>query len=705
MFTRKYQVGERVKKIILCASTVAFVLLSFYVIVRATPALAQSQGASTSEVNTGVTILQPTLGLGAGDIRLIIANIIRVALTLVGTILLVIILYAGFLWMTAGGNEEKIATAKKILTNAVIGLAIILSAYMIVTFILRLLGVGVGGSSVVSAPNTQNFSGSGALGGIIKDHYPYRDQIDVPRNTKIIITFKKPILLDSFVDNVNGNDKLGDCTNVGAGMNWKTDCDALKNIDDKHINIVNAETGKSISGANIIADYQPVPGSTSTKVFTIVIRPFDYLGSGDSNVPYFVHLGNAIRLDDSANNNPPAFNKGAVGNDYYQWRFTCSTELDTTPPRVEDVFPGPNRVEVKNSVIQIDFSEAMDPTGLQGLFQANSNAYVIGTNNIALKQSANTTKPSGTFQITNGYKTLEFTPDFPCATNACGGQIYCLPVCDVQNDTCTTRKRGLKDVKQDLYEMLVKAGVPFTTSSFEAIPFSGAMDAAGNGLDSPPLRQIDNATSTLPIFPNWKQPDNFSWVFTIIDDIDLTPPYLNQIFPGLDAEYVTAREPWQMLFSKRLRIEPLYSIGVTEHPTPSERGDNIPLCKVPRVSFETNSQTLATMQHCPFLDGIRQYYFPIISSAIEDAHFNCFYPGLGPGGRPAKSGNHWTAQGSSHLHQSLVCDAANSAECCNVTSTPDSSRALCCNGLVNPELMNISSTSTCLDTLINDSPR
>ncbi|MFH1947081.1 MAG: hypothetical protein ABIJ23_02925 [Candidatus Magasanikbacteria bacterium] len=74
-------------------------------------------------------------GLGNQDIRFTTATIIRAALGLLGTVSLVIILYAGFKWMTAGGNEESVKDAQKILTAAVIGLVIILSAYSITRFI------------------------------------------------------------------------------------------------------------------------------------------------------------------------------------------------------------------------------------------------------------------------------------------------------------------------------------------------------------------------------------------------------------------------------------------------------------------------------------------------------------------------------------------------------------------------------------------
>lgn len=75
-------------------------------------------------------------GLPSGDVRILAARVITVILGLLGIIAVSLIIYAGFKWMTAGGNEEGVETAKKTLTAAVIGLAIILSAYAITNFVI-----------------------------------------------------------------------------------------------------------------------------------------------------------------------------------------------------------------------------------------------------------------------------------------------------------------------------------------------------------------------------------------------------------------------------------------------------------------------------------------------------------------------------------------------------------------------------------------
>ena len=51
----------------------------------------------------------------------------------------VIVLIGGFRWMTAGGNDEKVAEARKWIFSGIIGLAIVLSAWAIARFVLKQL--------------------------------------------------------------------------------------------------------------------------------------------------------------------------------------------------------------------------------------------------------------------------------------------------------------------------------------------------------------------------------------------------------------------------------------------------------------------------------------------------------------------------------------------------------------------------------------
>lgn len=69
------------------------------------------------------------------DLADTIGTLISIALGLLGVVFLVLMLYAGFLWMTAGGNDEKVGKAKKLITQTVIGLVLTVAAYAISGFV------------------------------------------------------------------------------------------------------------------------------------------------------------------------------------------------------------------------------------------------------------------------------------------------------------------------------------------------------------------------------------------------------------------------------------------------------------------------------------------------------------------------------------------------------------------------------------------
>lgn len=76
-------------------------------------------------------------GLGQADIKVTIGNLIKVILGFLGIVAVLIIMYGGLIWMTAGGSEEKVKKAQQIIVAGAIGCAIILSAYAITYFVIN----------------------------------------------------------------------------------------------------------------------------------------------------------------------------------------------------------------------------------------------------------------------------------------------------------------------------------------------------------------------------------------------------------------------------------------------------------------------------------------------------------------------------------------------------------------------------------------
>lgn len=117
---------------------ISFLIVSGLVIFRF--ALAQDFG--TNEVSQGLNG-----ALAQDDPRTIVGRIINIVLGFLGIISLGLIIYAGFLWMTSNGDEEKVSKARKTLINAAIGLAIILASWGIATFVLNQLSGATQGTS------------------------------------------------------------------------------------------------------------------------------------------------------------------------------------------------------------------------------------------------------------------------------------------------------------------------------------------------------------------------------------------------------------------------------------------------------------------------------------------------------------------------------------------------------------------------------
>jgi hypothetical protein len=64
-----------------------------------------------------------------------VGKAIALFLTLLGALFLILMIYAGFRWMMAQGNEQEVISAKKIIKNASIGLIIVIAAFAITAYI------------------------------------------------------------------------------------------------------------------------------------------------------------------------------------------------------------------------------------------------------------------------------------------------------------------------------------------------------------------------------------------------------------------------------------------------------------------------------------------------------------------------------------------------------------------------------------------
>lgn len=416
------------------------------------PAFAQLEGA-TQNVET----VANSAGVASTDLVTLIGRIINVALGFVGIVLLVVIIYAGYLWMTSGGDAEKVTKAKAWIRNAVIGLLIIVSSFAIVNFILAQLtgdgglfgngGPGAGGGAGIGFP-----SAAGSLGGgVIESHIPSRDATNVPRNTAIVITFKEPVRIASFIEGYDDNGTPADLSDDATSS-------TTISLNDSVVRIF--PTG--LEDQALTSAQARVRFTDDRRTF--VIRPVEYLGSPTQNTAYTVDLAggrSGVLLEDGSAAFAGAFSSG------YEWQFEVSTVIDTTPPRVFSVIPMAGGLYAPNIVVQVNFTEAIDPTSASGRWNgAGFTNMEVSATPIA-GAGTPVTRPAGTFTISNQYRTVEFVTDAACGTNSCGRSVFCLPV-----DSTVT--------------VTTKAATLSTTPPQAAVTgsgYDGIVDMVGNSLD------------------------------------------------------------------------------------------------------------------------------------------------------------------------------------------------------------------------------
>jgi hypothetical protein len=268
----------------------------------------------------GAGQVDETIVLEASDPRSIASRIINISLGFLSIIAVSLIILAGFLWMTSGGNEEKVTKAKNILKNALIGLIIVLSAWGIVSFILRSLDPSDPAGHVPPSTTTFFQQGSGAMGNCsLESVYPSPGQEEVPRNTNIMITFKEEVDIDTLNENT--------------------------------VVICEEDNFDIISHTCSVEHIDFSVNTNDDKIF--VLNPSQYLGNEDGFTDYVVYLTNGIEKIDGTES---IFE--ACSPQYYTWGFEVSNELDLDPPQVESVFPTPDNEQ--------DYIETTESSNAEG---------------------------------------------------------------------------------------------------------------------------------------------------------------------------------------------------------------------------------------------------------------------------------------------------------------------------------------------------
>lgn len=99
---------------------------------------------ATPNLTDNLTSVNSSAELGSEELTTTIGKLISALLSVLGVIFLLLIIWAGFTWMTAQGDPKKVDKARDILITSVVGLIILLSAYAISTFVIEQLATATG---------------------------------------------------------------------------------------------------------------------------------------------------------------------------------------------------------------------------------------------------------------------------------------------------------------------------------------------------------------------------------------------------------------------------------------------------------------------------------------------------------------------------------------------------------------------------------
>src|SRR6056297_2592936 len=298
------------------------ILIIGLALVIVSPAFGQIQ------INNGLNEAGNTIGYNAEtSLTEAISRIIRVVLGVVGLIALIIVIVAGFKWMTAGGNVEQIESAKNLLKNGLIGLLIIILAYVIVSFIISRLS-GVTGEEGGPGP------GPGP-GPFPEDVFSVKE-IETTHGGK---DYHKDVYL---------------CSAVQPIFNRVLDSSSIEDLEGDQLRI-ESETGI-------------IEGGWSTRGNVTIFKHPELF---EKNKNYSTYLPKSI-LDINSNTLKQCLASGdcAETANNFIWNFETGEKLDEISPKIVSTYPisdqaaetYPDRNVSTQPNLKVEFSEGIDVT-------------------------------------------------------------------------------------------------------------------------------------------------------------------------------------------------------------------------------------------------------------------------------------------------------------------------------------------------------
>ncbi len=530
-------------------------------------------------------VTQSDIGLGGGNLTLMIARIIRAFFGVLGIIAVGLIVWAGAEWMTAGGSEEKVLNAKKRMINAAIGLAVILLSFAIAHFVIKSLvgattGIDGEGGSGIAAGIPPGFQGGGELGHTIEYVLPTPGSVDVPRDTSIAVQFKKFIVPDTLLKNIKDQN---------AAI-----LEGELNTSNVKVYVKSLGLNSALTSADVTATVQYTTDNTSDtplKKSLLVISPVNLLGSPNENSAYTVQLGNGIQQDD------PATGKSSLFKDKngYSWTFTVGTKVDLEPPKIISVYPSPDtKNNYTNSIITVNFNKPMLPSSI-----------LDTTTSGLMVRTKNGEKIAGSWDIVNLASSAQFTPDKPCGKSACGDPFFCLPSnMTVQMDA----KAAVIDSKK---------GAP------KGVLGTGLLSLTFNSLDGNNDGKAEGG-----------EKDAASWSFEVGNTLDTQGPVITDHTPGIAQSFVVPESSLSFVFNEPLLMSSIGAIALDQPTNLSQwyypKAEDVDGNGAKVEGAEKVSATKVYLYHAPFLasNATTVYqYKPLADERVRDRQNNCFVPG------------------------------------------------------------------------------
>lgn len=314
----------------------------------------------------------------------------------------------------------------------------------------------------------------------------------------------------------------------------------------------------------------------------------------------------------------------------------------------------------RNIVIQISFTEPMNPFALSGSAQELAefirvkclDGEACDVREAGFFKCGDSVCVDGEFQISNQATVVEFVSNTQCGVNACNEPIYCLPaesrlavelrpaqLADCGSDNCVSK--GIYNVCGDKKHCQDRLGRPYPgTNVSKTVSLNGLTDAAFNSLDGDRDGSADGPSEIYNENSGLGAGDIFSWSFFIGKKMTIRPPMINSIFPSSSTTMAMSEKSIfvnfdSLMLSSSLRSGQIVSASDTKlsYDLVSLESINNSIVGYWIMNYNINynrygnndsSYTKMEIKHLPFKDRIK--YFVSVGTGVKDIYQNCFKP-------------------------------------------------------------------------------